>query len=226
MGTPPRSSSSSTGSPSLVRVAIFPLSSIQLFPHALLPLHIFEPRYRAMTRACLEGDRRFAICALETGASEATQEHPAVRPLCGLGEIVAHDELPDGRYHLLVRGLARIRITRELRPPTPYRMVEAELARDLYRPGVDLSLARRSLLAICERLAAALPSGGDTLRALCRETADPSSVADVLAAALVTAPEARQELLETLDVAARLDRVSDLVAALLTRFLTTPTMAN
>src|SRR6185369_2660628 len=88
---------------------------------------------------------------------------------------------------------------------------------DVYRQGTDLGMARKSLILLCDRLAAVLPSGGDTLRALARQEDDPSATADVLAAALVTEPSVRQELVEMLDVANRIDKVTAVVAGVLQR---------
>lgn len=198
-------------------VPVFPLPETQLFPHALLPLHVFEPRYRALAHDCLAGERRIAIAMLAPGFENDYEGRPPIVPICGVGEIVAHHEHPDGRYEILVRGVARVRVLEELPPERLYRMARATVLEDLYRPGVDLAMARQSLVIQCDRLALILPSGGDTLRALARQEEDPASAADVLAAALVTDPRARQELIETLDVAARLDRVAEVVAAVFAR---------
>ncbi len=196
---------------------IFPLPTVQLFPHSLLPLHVFEPRYRAMARDCLAGGKRMAVATLEPGFEAEYEGRPAVKPVCGMGEIVAHHAYADGRYDLLLRGTARVRIVAELPPERVYRLVDAVVLPDRYRPGADLGLGRQALVALCDKLAAALPSGGDTLRSLARQDDDPSATVDILAAALVTQPEARQELVEMLDVAARIERVSTIVAGVLAR---------
>jgi Lon protease-like protein len=196
---------------------IFPLPSVQLFPHALLPLHVFEPRYRAMTAACLAGSRRMAVATLQPGFEANYEGRPPVVPVCGLGEIVAHHRHADGRYDLLLKGSARVRIVEELPSEEPYRLVRAEVLPDVYRSGSDLSIAHQSLVVLCDRLAGALPNGGDTLRQLARQEEDPAATVDLLAAALVTDPSARQELVEMLDVACRIDKVSHVVASVLGR---------
>jgi len=204
-------------SETLHALPIFPLPQVQLFPHALLPLHVFEPRYRALARDCLVGERRIAVAMLEPGFEAEYEGRPAVKAVCGVGEIVAHHAHADGRYDILLRGKARVRIVEELPPDRPYRLVNAIVLDDRYRPGLDLALSRQALVALCDKLAAALPSGGDTLRNLARQDVDPSATADVLAAALVTQPDQRQELVEMLDVAARIERVSSIVASVLSR---------
>jgi Lon protease-like protein len=199
-------------------LAMFPLPQVALFPHALLPLHVFEPRYRAMARDCLAGSKQLVITSLEPGFESDYEGRPPVKLVGGVGEIVAHHRHPDGRYDILVCGTARVRIVEELPPAEAYRRVNAEVLDDVYRQGaLPLDLGIRALVALCDRLAGVLPSGGDTLRNLARQESDPSATADVLAAALVTEPVARQELVEMLDVAARIERVSSVVAAVLSR---------
>ncbi len=192
----------------LSRLAIFPLPEVQLFPHSLLPLHVFEPRYRTLARDCLAGSRRFAIATLEPGYEDQYEGRPPVKSICGLGEIVAHHHRHDGRYDLLLHGTARLRILEELNEAQPYRLVNAEVLDDLCDEEENLVSARDALIVLCDRLATVLPSGGETLRSLARQESDPSATADLVAAAVVTDPVARQELIEMLDVATRIERVS------------------
>lgn len=202
----------------LSRLGIFPLPSAQLFPHTLLPLHVFEPRYRALTRDCLAGSRLMAVALLKPGYEPRYAERPDVHPVCGVGEIVEHRRYPDGRYDILLRGLGRVRIVRELPPDEPYRLVEADRLDEPFAEGPHVIAAHQALLVLCDRLAAALPDGGETLRALAREEDDPCACADVLCAALITEPDERQEALEALDPIDRLDRASAAAALLLDRF--------
>ena len=213
--------------PSLLsRLPIFPLPGAQLFPHALLPLHIFEPRYRAVTRDCLAGTRQLAIAVLAPGSEADPQGRPAVYPVCGVGQIVHHHAYPDGRYDILLQGLGRVRITTELPPDEPYRLVTAERLDDVKaEPGL-IAASHKALLALCDRLAAAFPQGGETLRDLAHQESDPAAATDLLAAALVTEPTERQRLLETLDVAARLDHLTATLADLITRFQCAPSPTN
>jgi uncharacterized protein len=199
-------------------VCIFPLPQVALFPHAILPLHVFEPRYRQMVRDCLAGDRKMAVATLLPGYEAEYQGRPAVRPICGLGELVAHDSLPDGRSNILLRGVTRVRIVEELPPAEEYRVVRYVALADAYQPQFDRERAVRELVLLADQIALKLPSGAETLRQLARSEADAGALTDVLAAALVTEPDERQLLLETLDVTTRVDRVSAEMAAILMRF--------
>jgi hypothetical protein len=200
----------------LDRLPLFPLPDVVLFPHALMPLHIFEPRYRALTRDVLAGDHMLSIVRLRPGFEKDYEGRPPVFEVAGMGEVVQSQELPDGRFNLLVRGLSRVRIERELPPELPYRLATVRALHDEYS-GADLGVARAALEALADRLAAALPQGGDILRQVVRDAREPGALSDVLGASVIVEPNARQDLLETTDVATRLQKVSDGVAELLRR---------
>ena len=105
----------------LLRVPIFPLAGALLFPRGQLPLHIFEPRYRAMVRDALAGDRLIAMVQPKDGG-----EPPALFEIGCLGRIGACDELDDGCFNIVLEGLSRFRIAREARVDTLYRQVDAD----------------------------------------------------------------------------------------------------
>ncbi len=201
---------------SLAEVAIFPLPRVQLFPHALLPLHIFEPRYRQMIKDCLGRDRQLVMAPIDE-RREPGERGPEVHRVCGLGVIVEHTALPDGRSNVLLHGVGRVRIVDELATSTPYRNVRAETLFDHEPATFDVRAAAETLQLLVDQLALRLPSGGDTLRELARTHASPSALTDVLGSALVTDADARQQLMELLDVSARTERVAGVMAQLLRR---------
>ncbi|MCA8953312.1 MAG: LON peptidase substrate-binding domain-containing protein, partial [Planctomycetes bacterium] len=107
---------------------MFPLPGVFLFPHQVLPLHVFEERYRALVTDLLDTTGRFVVATIrseasETAANETADRLPAVLPVAGFGEIVRHEKLPDGRYLIWVVGLARVHID-EVPATTPYRQVQ------------------------------------------------------------------------------------------------------
>ena len=104
-----------------VRIPVFPLAGALLFPRAQLPLHIFEPRYRAMIRDALAGDR---LIGMVQPRNEA--EPPALFEIGCMGRIVGSEQLDDGRFNIVLEGVSRFRILREVAAETPYRQVEAE----------------------------------------------------------------------------------------------------
>jgi Lon protease-like protein len=105
-----------------MRISIFPLQGAILFPGLQLPLHIFEPRYRAMIKDALARDRRIGMIQPQRGEEDA----PLYTIGC-LGRIGEVEALDDGRFNILLEGEARFRLLRELDVTTPFRQVEAEL---------------------------------------------------------------------------------------------------
>ena len=108
-----------------VALPIFPLPDLTFFPHTMLPLHIFEARYRAMITDCLSRDRRLAVVALRPGYEATYEGRPAVHGVMGVGRIVQWERMPTGRFNLLLEGECRARIDREMPADTLYRMVAA-----------------------------------------------------------------------------------------------------
>lgn len=103
-------------------LGMFPLSTV-LYPHAELPLHVFEPRYRALVGDCLESDRSFGVVMIERGSEVGGGDQ---RSSVGtLALIVAAAAQPDGRWLLVARGVERIKVTQWLADdPYPLAMVE------------------------------------------------------------------------------------------------------
>jgi Lon protease-like protein len=105
-----------------MRISIFPLPGAILFPGLQLPLHIFEPRYRALVKDALARDRRIGMIQPQRGEEGA----PLYQVGC-LGKIEEVEALDDGRFNLILTGEARFKVIRELDAATPFRQVEAEL---------------------------------------------------------------------------------------------------
>jgi Lon protease-like protein len=106
-------------------VPLFPLPQVFLFPGQVLPLHIFEPRYRRMVEDSLDGPGRLVIGTVSEEHLGDLGGSPPVLPIAGLGEIARHEKQPDGRFWIWLVGLARCRI-REVESALPYRSVEVE----------------------------------------------------------------------------------------------------
>src|SRR5512145_638078 len=94
------------------RLPIFPLPETVLFPNMLLPLHVFEPRYRRMVEDCLAGPRVLAMALIRTGALATAR--PEIHPVVGAGVIVHDERLPDGRFNIALKGVVRVAVEDEL----------------------------------------------------------------------------------------------------------------
>lgn len=121
------------------RLSIFPLGGAILFPRSHLPLHIFEPRYRAMVSDALARDRRIGMIQPRGGG-----DPPRLFDIGCVGRIIDVEAMDDGRYNIVLEGLARFRTVRELDAPTAFRQVEAVLLED--RGSETLSLGERAAL--------------------------------------------------------------------------------
>src|SRR5204863_2657330 len=79
--------------PALDALPIFPLPQTVLFPGALLPLHVFEPRYRSMVKDCLSTHKAMAVALIQAGTARDDHGHPGIEPVAGVGVIVDHVQL-------------------------------------------------------------------------------------------------------------------------------------
>lgn len=125
-------------------VPLFPLPNVVLFPKAVLPLHIFEERYKQMTADALEGERLIAMSLLLPGWEKDYHCKPAIEPVVCVGKILTSEKLGDGKYNFLLQGICRARIVRE-HEGRPYRTATL---RKLPEPAVmeiDLAQERQRL---------------------------------------------------------------------------------
>ncbi|BCS34454.1 ATP-dependent protease [Luteitalea sp. TBR-22] len=122
------------------QLPLFPLSNVVLFPDVFLPLHIFEERYRAMTRDALAGQALIGMTVLREGWQRDYEGTPPIYATGCAGTIVHHERLQDGRYNIVLKGVARFEVERELETGAPYRVAQvrwhAETDAEGTRPAV------------------------------------------------------------------------------------------
>jgi Lon protease-like protein len=194
---------------------VFPLHGVAVLPGTPAPFHIFEPRYRALVGDALAGDRILAVPGL-FGKSDVHALRPPLRAVCGAGIIEAEERYPDGRIDIVVRGIARVRLLEEVPQTKLYREFRAEILEDRLPRGGPAALdgELEGLRQIVYELSTKLPgeSGAPQLAEAVAQMKDPSAIVDLVAAAAVSEPDARQRILEELDVARRLELVLGEVA--------------
>ncbi len=202
----------------LKRLPLFPIEDIVLFPHSIIPLHVFEARYRKLVRDVLGTNRLLAISLQLEKENPQNPDAPRVASVASVGELVLAQELPDGRFNLVVRGRARIGIDEELPSEEPYRLVAAhEIPDDPSDPTDDVGEADTALRALVGGLAESIPDGGELLKHVAAAQDTPAALANVIAASLIADAKARQRLIETTDVFERLECLSSEVVALIDR---------
>ena len=196
-----------------------------LFPQALLPLHIYEPRYRRMVADMLLGERMFIVAMQKPGHM---REVPS--SVAGLGLIRVCVQNPDNTYHLILQGVSRVELVETVRYK-PYRLqrVRELQAAPNNNPEVDTLLARiRSLVG--ERLKLGsypfqgpkksgkskdnppFPSVKEIIGYM-EQLTNPEELADLISCALLPGALERQTILETIELEPRLNRLIDFLSA-------------
>jgi Lon protease-like protein len=172
--------------------------------HIVQPLHIFEPRYRAMTRDALAGDRLIALVLLKPGWEQDYEGRPAVYEVACLGRIIQEQRLPDGKFNLALQGLCRLRLEGEVEDDKPYRTARA---RPLPDPDDDPPELHRLLRETVGAWFASLGILGGHFEALVKTPQPVGALCDLLAYTLPLALEVKQALLEECDVEQRVRRL-------------------
>jgi len=185
---------------------LFPLPGVVLFPRALLPLHVFEMRYRAMLADCLASHRCMAM-AFVVGAGE---DPPRIARVAGAGLVVQHQALVDGRSNILLHGRARV-LLEELPFVPPYRRARATPVEET--GGAVPEVDRMALRAAAAAFVAEMRCRDVEMELALPPGLDASGEVDLCAHHLVIDAGSRQRALEELDVRARVHDVTSELAA-------------
>jgi Lon protease-like protein len=196
--------------PDLSAVPLFPLPNVVLLPRAVLPLHIFEERYKQMTADAIRGDRLIAMALLLPGWEKDYYQAPAIEPVVCVGTILSHERLPDGRYNFLLQGTARARIVREVRK-RPYRVATLEAIPETPALEIDLADQRRHLYELFTDGPLARTSVSSQFAKLLDSEIPTPDVADLLAFNLLDDLRLKQALLADGDVVRRVARTIEAI---------------
>jgi uncharacterized protein len=182
---------------------IFPLATVTLLPQQMLPLHIFEPRYRQMVERALDGAGQLAMGVLD--GEEWKQEYhgrPRMKRACCIGQIVQHEKTPDGRFNILVQGICRARILHEM--PARSHILYREVMVEPVGIETDASKNDPELAEVRERLDEMLSNGPLTMLSaaepICEyirnESIPTHALLELISFAVVSDNTARYQLLE------------------------------
>ncbi|QDV08978.1 Lon protease [Planctomycetes bacterium Poly30] len=179
-------------------IPMFPLQGVFLLPRQILPLHVFEPRYRQMIDDVLDGQGRLAMGTVLEGQSPPTDELEGIPPrvlhVAGVGEIARHEKTPDGRYFIWLFGIGRFDVE-EVPSDRLYRQVKV-------RPLEETEIAPGSVTALTHSLREALDSRSESPLEL-PEDVPPELLADALAQRLHLPQSAMEPIFAEPDVARR-----------------------
>ncbi len=190
----------------LLTVALFPLPNVVLFPRAVLPLHIFEERYKEMTADVIDADRQLAMALLRPGWEKLYYQRPPIDPVICIGEILTHEKLADGEYNFLLRGHTRARIVREL-DGKPYRVAQVEPLVETPTLEIDLEDERRRLVnAFTAGGVSTLPVAEQFRKMLAGPIAT-ADLADIVAFSFIDGHATKQQLLAETDVKRRVRHI-------------------
>jgi Lon protease-like protein len=190
-------------------VRLFPLPNLVLFPGVVQPLHIFEPRYRQMIEDALAADELVAMALMKPGWEPHYEGRPAIYSTVCIGKIVTHARLDDGRFNLLLQGLQRAAIEREIATDRLYRMAEVTPLATTGNADDSQVLAlganmRRQFLRLCNQDDS---MDEDSIQTLLEAEWGLEKLADMIAFALNACPLAKQRVLEAGDLATRLSLI-------------------
>ena len=185
-------------------IPLFPLGDVVLFPRVPVPLHIFEPRYRKMVADALNGPRVIGMILLRPGWETDYEGRPPVFPAGCAGLIDRWEELPDGRYNILLRGLSRFRV-REEHEGELYRLASVEPLGDADGDDTAVTAVRERVVGLVSRAA------GMRVDAVARPDLSNGLFVNALSQSLDLDPLEKQALLDCDGVLARYERLAALL---------------
>jgi len=200
-------------------IPVFPLPDVVFFPGTVLPLHVFETRYRRMVKDALAADGTIAVALLRPGWEQKYQGNPEYFPIATAGRMEDIESTPDGRYYFKLVGSVRVRLGEVVRD-APYRLVRAE---EIPEPAVaesDPSIRRAKLDLFASQVYLVRELTGDEHPRLVLDERMPFAAAvNGACASLPSEPQVRQSLLELDDLIERQRRAARILDEILERVL-------
>ena len=182
---------------------VFPLPNLVMFPHVMQALHIFEPRYREMFEEAIEDDRLVALGLLAPGWEQHYEDRPEMHTTACLCRIATHQRTPQGTYNVLLLGVRRLRLIRELPPEKPYRVFESEMLDDaapLDAAAGAATALQRQLLAAFKRAMPKIPQAYEQLDQLLGSQITLGMLTDIVSYTIDLDLECKMRLLAECDV--------------------------
>lgn len=194
------------------RIPIFPLPNVVFFPKTYLPLHVFEPRYRAMVADATVRGQCIGMTLLKEGWEQGYNGNPPIFEVGCVGRIVSVQNLPDGRYNILLQGLRRFEI-QDQSYDKPYRQATIAVKPEETDVALEPAIRADLLRAVGDYLRAC--DDGPAWRELFRLDIPDEILVNHLSAGLECTPLEKQFLLEAETLRQRARRLNDLIQFML-----------
>lgn len=177
----------------ILRLPIFPLPNVVLFPRTILPLHIFEPRYKQLVQEALEGDRQIGMALLQPGWESRYHGNPNVFETGGMGMISQYERMEDGKYNIVLEGRHRYRII-DFVQDSPYRVARVKILQEIIPNSRDVKEVATELIVRVRELNSAGSDSSTDLNGL--EKLDFTSLVNSICSLINLSIYEKQQLLE------------------------------
>ncbi len=179
------------------KVRLFPLPNLVLFPHVIQPLHVFEPRYVELLQQALQDDRLIAMALLESDWEHDYEGRPPIAPIACLGRVLTWQAQGQSQFNLLLLGLRRVRVVRELPPDKSFREADAEILEDDYpsASAANRQALHRKLIAAFENMLPRIEDAAELFNQLSVNSISLGALTDVISYAIDLDVRAKQWLL-------------------------------
>ena len=191
---------------------LFPLPAVSLFPGIVLPLHVFEERYRALVEDAIDSDGLIAMATLKPGWEPDYAGRPPIDSTVCLGQIVTYHRLPDGKYNLFLAGVRRARVVKEIEPPLAFRRAEVQLLPEAHH-AQSVALLEDTMKRLSHAFRESLPVGSipDALERVFEEGVTLGQLSDLAAYTLPLEARFKRELLAEPDALKRAKRLIEVL---------------
>ncbi len=199
-------------------IPLFPLPGMVFIPYTILPLHVFEARYRDLVDDVMRSNRYLAVPRLRPGWESDYESSPPMFDVAGFGKILRYEPLADGRANIVLLGLGRMRICGELQSDSLYRVAEGRLLGDELPdrgPAVIASSVARLRMMLAQ-IVGGRPELAERLGPLMHKEMDAIPFVNTLAHLVLPDVDARQRYLELDSVVDRIERIETLLAGAVT----------
>jgi uncharacterized protein len=185
-------------------IPLFPLATVVFFPNTLLPLHVFELRYRQMVNDVIDAERIIGMVLLKPGWEKTYQGNPEIYNVACMGRIISAEPLEDGRFNIILYGLKRVKILKIVKD-IPYRLARVRILEDVH--GANEDVYRERIMQLISRWNGLLGKEHEPHKINIDTGLPLESLTDAFASLSISNVFEKQELLEETNVLKRAERI-------------------